>query len=108
MKLFNIPLFSNKTARWKSSIDLGDSRYTLYFSWNTRMRYWEMSMYDSSKVLIVGGIRLVTLIDLLQLYKPLYPKLPKGELILLAKTKNVIEITRDNLANDFALTYTEM
>lgn len=107
MKVYSLPIYADSTARWTSQFDLGDYRYMIYFSWNTRCQYWEMSIYDNDENLLVGGIRLVTIIDLLDEYRALKYKLPKGKLSLVPRNDLVTEITRKNLNSDFILMYSE-
>lgn len=107
MTIYEIPLFSEQTARWTSQIDLGNKRYMLYFAWNSRCEYWEFSIYDENKELLVGGIRLVTKIDLLDIYRNYITDLPSGILQVVPRNDVVEEITRDNLNSDYTLIYVE-
>lgn len=107
MKVYSLPLYSDSTARWTSQFDLNGYRYTIYFSWNTRCEYWEMSIYDNDEKLIVGGIRLVLTIDLLDEYRAYKMNLPVGKLSVVPRNDNVRIITRDNLNSDFVLMYSE-
>src|SRR5574344_2059718 len=105
MTAYTLPLYSEQTARWTSQIDLDDKRYMLYFSWNSRCEYWEFSIYNEDKKLLVGGIRLVTKIDLLDEYRNYILDLPKGSLQVVPKNDNVEKITRNNLNTSYILTY---
>ncbi len=107
MTVYSLILYSENTARWKSQFDLGDSRFTLYFSWNSQCEYWEFSLMNDNDNLIVGGLRLVTLIDLFEQYRNLLKKLPSGKLSLVPRNDVVTKLTRDNLNSDFALMYSE-
>lgn len=107
MAMYTLPLYSDKTARWTSQIDLGNKRYMLYFSWNSQCEYWEFSIFNDSKELIVGGMRLVTQIDLLDEYRNYHPELPAGRLQLVPKNDVVAELTRKNLNDSFVLMYIE-
>lgn len=107
MKLYTVPLFSDSSARWTEMVDLGKDRYMLYFSWNTRCKFWEMSVFNSNKEIIVGGIRIVTVIDLLDEYRARFNTLPPGALQVVPRNDVVGEITRDNFARDFMLMYVE-
>lgn len=105
--IYTLPLYSDKTARWTSQIDLGDKRYMLYFSWNSRCEYWEFSIFNDNKKLIVGGIRLVTGIDLLDEYRNYSIELPTGRLQVVPKNNTVDRITRDNFNSSYVLIYNE-
>lgn len=107
MRLYELVTYSEKTSRWTAQFDLGLSRFTLYFSWNSQCEYWEMSVYDNDDNLILGGIKLVVNIDLFDEYRILKHDLPEGELVLIPRNDKVREITRDNLSTDYALIYSE-
>ena len=105
--IYTLPLYSDKTARWTSQIDLSDKRYMLYFSWNSRCEYWEFSIFNDNKELLVGGIRLVTGIDLLDEYRNYSIELPAGQLQVVPKNNIVKGITRDNFNSSYVLIYNE-
>lgn len=107
MKIFSLPLYAEQTARWSSRFDLDNRRFLFYFSWNTRCNYWELSIYDENDVLLAAGIRLVTLIDLLDLHRRRVKQLPKGELLLVQNSDKVSELSRDNLGIDYSILYVE-
>ena len=107
MTVYELPLYCDQTARWTSKMDLGKDRFMLYFSWNSRCNYWEFSIYDNDEKLLVGGIRLVTMIDLLDEYKNFISKLPSGILQLVPRNDAVVGITRKNLNTDYSLIYVE-
>jgi hypothetical protein len=108
-EIYIIQTYSDKTARWTQTVDLSKVRYQLYFSWNTRMQSWSMSVMDSDGALLLGGIRLVSGIDLLKNYKASAPQLPAGILRILDRhdDPSTAELTRDNFGTRFVLTYTE-
>ena len=68
-RILIIQTFADKHPRWKQSVDMSGVRYRLFFSWNTRMRSWFMSVLDSSDNMLIAGIRLVPEIDLLAKYR---------------------------------------
>jgi hypothetical protein len=111
MKIVNsveIPLLSEKAARWTSKIDLSGKRYGFYFSYNTRMEAWFMSIMDSNGKLLIAGIRLVPGVFFLEKYRGSVPELPPGRLWLIdvEGKLNSAEVTRNNLHTRFSLTYT--
>lgn len=103
--IYTIPLYSDSVARWTEKIDLDNKRYLFYFSWNDRCEYWELSICDDNDKLLVGGIKLVTTIDLLDEYRSYAYGLPKGRLQLVKKDNLVLGITRENLNSNFMLMY---
>jgi len=105
-----IPLLSEKAARWEIKIDLSGKRYGIYISYNSRAAAWFMSIMDSYGKLLIAGIRLVSGAFFLDKYRALVPELPPGKLWLrdLEGRPNTAEVTRDNLHLRFALTYTVM
>ena len=109
MRILIIQTFAEKNPRWKQSVNLSNVRYRLYFSWNTRMRSWFMSVLDVDDNILLGGIRLVPKIDLLAKYRASVPGLPSGVLSVMDKQNDpaTAEITRDNLGIRFLLTYME-
>ena len=108
-RILIIQTFAGKNPRWKQSVDLSNVRYRLYFSWNTRMRSWFMSILDGDDNTLLGGVRLVPEIDLLAKYRASVPGLPSGIISVLDRQSDpaTAEITRDNLGTRFLLSYTE-
>jgi hypothetical protein len=104
-----IQTFADRYPRWKQSVDLSGVRYGLYFDWSTRMESWFMSVLNMNDEVLLGGIRLVPVIDLLEKYRASVPALPPGILRVLDKESDTVtaEITRDNLGVRFLLSYTE-
>jgi hypothetical protein len=104
----DIPLLSEKAARWESRVDLAGKRYGLYISYNTRQDAWFMSIMDANGKLLLAGIRLVPGVYFLEKYRASVPELPPGRLWLLDTEGNLgsAEVTRTNLHTRFALKYT--
>jgi hypothetical protein len=73
------------------------------------MEAWFMSVLDSNDTLLLGGIRLVPEIDLIEKYRASVSGLPSGILRILDKQSDLktAELTRDNLGTRFVLSYTE-
>jgi hypothetical protein len=67
-----------------------------------------MTISDMNDNIMIGGIRLVPEIDLLNKYRATVPELPSGllSIIDMENKMETAEITRDNLDTRFALTYT--
>jgi hypothetical protein len=107
--IYIIPTVADKTPRWTQQVDMSGVRYKLYFSWNTRGETWSISIYDSSGNFLLGGIRLVPYIDLLEKYRARVPALPSGLLRVLDKEndKQTAELTRDSFGERFVLSYTD-
>ena len=104
----DIPLLSEKAARWEMKVDLSGKRYGLYVSYNTRQDAWFMSISDANGKLLLAGIRLVPGVYFLEKYRASVPELPPGRLWLLDINGNSgsAEVTRHNLHTRFALKYT--
>ena len=105
MKMRIIPTKADLYPRWTEMVVLSNTVYTFSFSWNSQMEFWELTIYDDHEELIVGGIRLVTKIDMLDEYRYALSNLPEGELVLYPNSNNVQAITRDNLTSDYNLCY---
>ncbi|MDR2952567.1 MAG: hypothetical protein LBU82_04910 [Treponema sp.] len=103
-----LPLPSDKAARWEMKVDLSGKRYGFYIAYNTRQDAWFMSILDVNGELLIAGLRLVTGTSFLDKYRASVPELPPGELHLADREakKAAAEVTRDNLNNRFALVYT--
>jgi hypothetical protein len=107
LKSIEIPLLSEKAARWEMKVDLSGKRYGLYVSYNTRQDAWFMSILDANGELLLAGIRLVCGVSFLEKYRASVPELPPGEMYLMHKSgKTNIEVTGDNLHTHFSLLYT--
>jgi len=109
-RILTIRTFADRHPRWKQSVDMSGVRYRLYFSWNTRMRSWHMSVLDGNNNALVGGVRLVPEIDLLEKYKASVSGLPPGIVRILDRQNDpsTAELTRENLGTRFLLSYTEI
>jgi hypothetical protein len=103
-----IPLLSEKAARWEIKVDLSGKRYGFYVSYNTRQDAWFMSILDANGNLLLAGIRLVPGVAFLDKYRASVPELPPGKLWLVDLEGNPgsAEVTRTNLHTRFALKYT--
>ena len=102
-----IPLYSDKTPRWKMQVKLGGKKYALYFSWNTRMKGWALSILDADGTVLLGSIRLAPGCPLIGKYQASCPDLPPGCLMLVDREGNLetAEPDRRNLASRFFLAY---
>jgi hypothetical protein len=107
MKVQTIPLYSDSTPRWKAKIDLGGMRYVFYFSWNTRLEGWSMTVMDADERVLAGGIHLVPGCPLLEKYKASVPALPPGVLMLIDREDrpDTAVADRKNLGSRFLLAY---
>ena len=103
-----IPVLSERVARWEIKVDLSGKRYGLYVSWNTRQEAWFMTISDSNNKLLLAGIRLVPGVSFLEKYRASVSELPPGilELLDVEMKPGSAEVTRNNLHTRFALTYT--
>ena len=103
-----IPVLSERVARWEIKVDLSGRRYGLYVSYNTRQEAWFMTIMDSTGKILIAGIRLVPGALFLRKYRASVPELPPGELWLIDIEGRLssAEVTRNNLHTRFALTYT--
>jgi hypothetical protein len=108
--IYSIKTYADLYARWQQSVDLSGVRYKVYFSWNTRMESWFMTIMDSDENVLIGGIRLIPNIDLLAKYKRTVSALPQGMLFIMDKEHDPItaELDRDNFGTRFLLAYTEL
>lgn len=107
MEWFTITTHADEYPRWTQKVTMGGSLYKLYFSWNERLKIWQMSISDASDSLILGGLRLVPEIDLLAKYRVSIPDLPKGMLIVVDKLGDLqtAELDRNNFGSRFLLGY---
>jgi len=108
LKSIEIPLLSEKSARWTMKVDLSGKRYSFYVSYNIRQDAWFMSISDSNGNLLLAGIRLVPGVSFFDKYRASVPELPIGELCLADKEGKLgsAEVTRNNLHTRFCLLYT--
>jgi hypothetical protein len=67
-----------------------------------------MTISDMNDNILIGGIRLVPEIDLLNKYRATVPELPSGllRIIDMENKMETAELTRDNFGTRFVLTYT--
>jgi hypothetical protein len=107
MEVIRIPAYTDKYARWKVSVNLSGVRYQLYISWNTRIESWYMTILDVNDKILLGGLRLVPNVLLLEKYRASVPELPIGDLVIFDREGNLKadEITRKNLGSRFDLSY---
>jgi hypothetical protein len=73
------------------------------------MESWYMSILDTNENIILGGIRLVHGIDLIDKYRAIAPKLPSGVLSVMDRENDpkTAELTRNNFGARFVLAYTD-
>ena len=95
--LYKIPLL-NLGSKWSETVAIKNRLYRLHFNWNTNCKYWELDITDDNNILIVGGIRVVTIATLTDEYKYLLD----FDLYVVPITDKV-EITLDNFATDFEM-----
>jgi len=106
IRFFRIQTFADKYERWKMSVTLSGVRYQFYISWNTRLENWYMTILDVNDNVLLGGIRLVPYVNLLEKYRASVPELPPGDIGIYCEGKtDTDEITRTNLGNHFKLFY---
>jgi hypothetical protein len=107
LETYSIPTYSEKYPRWKMSVDLSGVRYQLYVTWNTRMENWYMTILDIHDKILLGGLRLVPNILLLEKYRASVLALPPGDLVIFDREGKMetAELTRDNLGSRFELSY---
>ena len=105
---YEIPLLSDKSARWEMKVDLSGKRYGFYVSYNTRQDAWFMSILDANGNLLLAGIRLVPGVLFFDKYRASVPELPPGRLRLIDIEGKLgsAEVTRNNLHTRFSLVYT--
>lgn len=106
-KIEIIPMLTETGDRWIELVELSGKMFHLYVSYNMQCAYWELSVMDDKENILVGGIRIVSKIDLLDYYRNFRKGLPAGELKCIAVTPNVKEITHDNFGTDWSLCYVE-
>ena len=81
MILHNIPLVST-TSTFRQTVILEGTEYVFIFRWNTRSRYWYMSIYDTDGTVLAAGRKLVADKPLLQ--RDTDQRLPPGDLWVLS------------------------
>jgi len=104
-----IPIFSDNRSRWEVRADLSGRRYSFRVSYNSRQEAWMLSISDTAGNLILGGLRLIPSVKMLNKYRASCPGLPPGELVLIdteGRPETAV-VTRDNLSHRYALTYME-
>jgi hypothetical protein len=107
MKVQVIPLYAEATPRWTVKADLSGRRFRLYFSWNTRLEGWSMTVMDIDGKVLAGGLRLVPGCLLLKKYKASVSGLPPGDLMLVDSEDrpDTAAADRKNLGTRFFLVY---
>ena len=106
-EIYSLPTYADRFARWRVSVDLSGMRYHLYVSWNTLMENWYMTILDVNDRILLGGLRLVPNVPLLEKYRASVPELPPGDLVIFDREGRMetAEITRNNLGSRFDLSY---
>lgn len=94
----DIPSYEFKT-------DLENVLYNFSIRWNERMATWIMDIGDEQGVIIVGGIPLLTGINILGPYKN--ELLPPGLFVVYDETGENRNPTRENFGVDIKLLYQE-
>lgn len=101
-----IPTHNDNRARWFSDIALDGQLYRLAFNWSVREDAWYLSIYTTSDVLILAGVKLVVQYRLLQQYHAI-TGMPPGDIIVADIQDNIVDavITYDNLGERFKVVY---
>jgi hypothetical protein len=107
MRVQVIPLYAEATPRWTAKADLGGRRFQLYFSWNTRLEGWSMTIMDADGKVLIGGLRLVPGCLMLKKYKASVSGLPPGDLMLVDREDrpDTAVAGRNNMGTRFLLVY---
>ena len=96
-KLYTAPIL-NLGSKWNETLAINNRLYRFHFNWNVNGADWELNISDDSDNLLVGGIRVVTIINLVDEYKE---KVDFNLYVVPITDKK--EITLDNFSTDFEL-----
>lgn len=110
MQTVIIQTHADEYPRWTQKVTLSGKLYKLYFSWNERLEIWQMSISNADDELLIGGLCLVSGVDLLKKYRVSVPELPSGLLVIIDKLNNskTAELDRDNFGSRFLLGYFDL
>ena len=95
--MYRIPIL-NLGSKWSETIDINNNLYRFHFAWNVNCNYWELSITDDYNNLIVGGIRVILNVNMLDEYAYML----NFSLTCLPKNDKR-EITLDNFSDEFEL-----
>lgn len=96
-KSYDVPIL-NLGAKWSETVTANNKLYRFHFAWNVNCKYWELSITDDYNILIVGGIRLVLNVNLVDEYRYLL-----GFDLFVLPLNDKREITLDNFHTDFQI-----
>lgn len=105
MALRKIPV-RNDLPAYTMRVDLNSVIFVLSFRYNQRADRWIMDVSTEEDEIIIQGIVLITGIPLLTQYVD--ERLPEGELIVLDRTDQQTNPTRNNFGEDVELYYEEI
>ena len=104
MSFFTLPLYIDE-GQYNYDMELSGEVFTFFFYFNNRSEKWVISMYDSNGDPIFQGLNLVLGYDYFNSFSD--SRLPNGNLVLISMVDNYEEPTRENLDQNFRLTYYE-
>lgn len=85
-------LLTQAAAAFSYDVQLGDAQFNLVYKWNTRFKFWTLSVYTSDAVPLFEGRRIVlgqpVFIDVVQAGMPqpgLFPFDSTGKLLTLGR-----------------------
>lgn len=88
--------FFNLVA-FTQTINLNNKNFIFKILWNSRGKYYTLSIYDIDETLLIAGIKLVLNIDLFNLSPD--RGLPKGGLFVSDLTSQIRPIAKDDFTN---------
>lgn len=88
---------------WEEEIDLDGSVYRFEFTWNTLFKHWTMAVKRRDNSYIIAGVKLVISYDILNHYK--YDDLPRGSLVTVDTTSELLRIERYDMGSRIFLVY---
>jgi len=102
--MIQIPVFQDKSSKFKQEIILGGRLLEIILRWNIRCNCWYMDVADVETGDAISGLKLVEDWLLIRQYRATVPNF-SGDFIV----KNIegvqTELTYDNLGNGFYLYY---
>jgi len=94
------------SASFIQEVTIDGIAYILEFNWNSRGRFWSMSIFDRDQLPLLLGKRMAVATDLLSQH-PDRDDLPPGELYVIEPSGNMNELEKDDLLTRAYILYFE-
>lgn len=89
---------------FRKEYSLDDELFYIYIYWNDRNSCWYMDIENTDEEKLVTGIKLVTLIKLINSVRA-HPNIPAGDFYLERQTDSTVDLNYDNFGVAFKLYY---